>query len=62
MDVAKLNNIYREIIIFRPVPRYAKCHVPNVPIVELTVTATEKTRDIISNSLEMVDPVIISLK
>ena len=35
---------------------------PNVPIVALTVTATEKTRDIISNSIEIVDPVIISLK
>ena len=35
---------------------------PNVPIVALTVTATEKTRDIISNSFEIVDPVIISLK
>ena len=35
---------------------------PNVPIVALTVTATEKTRDIISNSLGMVDPVIISLQ
>ena len=32
---------------------------PNVPIVALTVTATEKTKDIIIlNSLGMVDPVI----
>ena len=35
---------------------------PNVPTVALTVTATEKTRDTISNSLGMVDPVIISLQ
>ena len=35
---------------------------PNVPTVALRVTETEKTRDIISNSLGMVDPVIISLQ
>ena len=34
---------------------------PNVPIVALTVTATEKTRNIIANSLWMVDPDIIAV-
>ena len=34
---------------------------PNVPIVVLTVTSTEKTRIIISNSGGMVDPDIIAV-
>ena len=34
---------------------------PNVPIVALTATATEKTRNVITNSLGMVNPVIISV-
>ena len=34
---------------------------PNVPIVALTATATEKTRNMITNSLGMVNPVIIAV-
>ena len=34
---------------------------PNVPIVVLTVTATKKTRNIISNSVGTVDPDIIAV-
>ena len=34
---------------------------PNVPTVALTVTSTEKTRNVISKSVGMVDPDIIAV-
>ena len=63
LHIFDINNIiYRKR--FRPV--YAQLGMlsalfPNVPIVALTATATEKTRNITANSLGMVDPVIIAV-
>ena len=64
LHIFDINNIiYRKS--FRPV--YAQLVMlsalfPNVPIVALTAIATaEKTRNIITNSLGMVDPVIIAV-